>query len=785
MEVVCCGVKEVKTLRVRGMSLFVQVLLVLCGTACCRVHAEDEFAFFESKVRPLLVEHCYECHSVKHGVVESNYNMDTRAGMLAGGDRGIAIVAGKPEQSRFIQAIAYTHDELEMPPSGRLPAEQQAQFRSWIAEGAKMPDGEVTVAESATLDLVRIREHWAFQNVQDQRSGKGDEEIVDYWIRREQRRQGVRMQAEASAGQLVRRLAYALTGLPPEYSDVEKYVQAPNQETYRELSEKYLASPQYGERWARHWLDLVRYTDTTASWLKSTAGAWRYRDWVIEALNSDVPYDRFVKLQFAADAMGDAAPEDVRALGMLGLSPTYWKEPRLAPVVLEAVIAEEWEERIDMVGRTFLGMSLACARCHDHKFDPVSQDDYYALAGVFANTRVLDVPVVSAEQRQAIVNAVGEIRDLDQLIHREQLARTTAKDKSLHDKRIEQANQRIAALKKITEGDVAKVPGVVDASISVIAESADMSKVVYDEQKMVSVALQHRGNPGTKGEIVPRRYLELFDSKGDEFSEGSGRLNLADALFEHSDFLLARVIVNRVWGHHFGQHLVGTPSDFGLQGEEVSHPGLLDALATRLISNDWSLKWLHRTIVESDAFKQGSQFDARYAERDPENKFYWRVQPRRLDVEAWRDSMLAVSGRLDSQVGGAPIPLADSKNNRRTIYAMIKRRELDDVLKMHGFPEPTGHSPKREAVDTPLQQLYALNSEFIWECAVKLVERVGAEESHEELVGEIYRLVYARSPLPVEVAVGIEFLSREGEGTDRLVRYAHTLLISNEFAFVE
>ena len=222
----------------------------------------------------------------------------------------------------------------------------------------------------------------------------------------------------------------------------------PTAEVYEDLTDDYLDDPKYGERWARHWLDLVRYTDTTASWLKSTAGAWRYRDWVIKALNQDVPYDVFVKRQFAADVMADSDAEDMSALGMLGLSPTYWKEPRLAPVVLETVIAEEWEERIDMVGRTFLGLSLACARCHDHKFDPVSQKDYYALAGVFANARILDVPIVSKETRSAVVAAVAEIGDLNRLIQREQLSRSTAKDKTVHDQRIEQANQRIAEVKK-------------------------------------------------------------------------------------------------------------------------------------------------------------------------------------------------------------------------------------------------------------------------------------------------------------------------------------------------
>lgn len=767
------------------VKAFIVLMLGALEWAPMQVRGEDEFSFFESKIRPVLVGHCYECHSVKHGIVEANYNMDTRDGMLAGGDRGIAIIAGNAEASLLFKAIRYTHDDLEMPPSGRLNADTLRAIEDWINGGAVMPEGNETVVVADKLDIETAQNHWAFTDLDDRRAGKSDGEVVDYWIRKKQKSNGVRMQAEADPGKLVRRLSMSLTGLPPQYEDVLRYERNGTPAVYGELLNKYLASPQYGERWARHWLDLVRYTDTTASWLKSTAGAWRYRDWVINSLNEDVGYDRFVKLQFAADTLDSAEADDMAALGMLGLSPTYWKEPRLAPVVLETVIAEEWEERIDMVGRTFLGMSLACARCHDHKFDPVSQKDYYSLAGVFANTRVLDVPILSAERRREVVAATAEIRDLNDLIHRETLARSTAEDKSVHDTRLREAEERIEVLKKITEADVVKVPGVIDASVSVIAESDEMSKVVYEEANMVDVALQHRGNPGAKGEVVARRFLMVFDEEGSEFKRGSGRLDLAEALFKHSEFLVARVIVNRVWGHHFGQHLVSTPSNFGLEGDLPSHPELLDTLARRLIERGWSLKWLHRTILQSNTYKQSSQFHERYVGRDPDNRWYWSVQRRRLDIESWRDSMLKVSGLLDDTLGGKPISLMNPENNRRTIYAEIRRRELDEVLKMHGFPEATGHNPKREKVDTPLQQLYALNSEFIWRCAESLVSNLAGNASEDAIIEELYRVVYQRVPTENEKHLGLRFLHQKDGPEGRLVRYAHALLISNEFAFVE
>ncbi len=753
------------------------------------ISAVADDSFFEAKIRPLLVEHCGECHSAKHGVVESEFNMDSRFTLLGGGDRGVAVIEGNPENSLLIKAIKYDIPDLEMPPDNKLSDGDVQILEQWIKDGARMPEGEIVVNDEEGIDFAEGRKHWAFQPLSDSRPGKTDSELIDYWIRRRQRRNGVKSQQQADPEVLVRRLALSLTGIPPSFEEVEKFRSDPTAEVYEDLLDDYLDDPKYGERWARHWLDLVRYTDTTASWLKSTAGAWRYRDWVIKALNQDVPYDVFVKRQFAADVMADSDAEDMSALGMLGLSPTYWKEPRLAPVVLETVIAEEWEERIDMVGRTFLGLSLACARCHDHKFDPVSQKDYYALAGVFANARILDVPIVSKETRSAIVAAVAEIGDLNRLIQREQLSRSTAKDKTVHDQRIEHANQRIAELKKVTEADVPKVPGIVDASIGVIAESADMSKVVFDEDRMVDVALQHRGNPANKGEVIARRYLSVFDSQGNHFRNGSGRQELATAMFNHSQQLVARVMVNRVWGHHFGQHLVDTPSDFGLQGSDPTHPELLDALALRLIVNNWSLKWLHRIILQSETFQQGSEFDERSALRDPDNLNYWRANRRRLDIEAWRDGMLSVSGLLNPVIGGEPQELSAENNYRRTIYAMVKRRELHDVLKMHGFPEPTGHSPKRVDVDTPLQQLYALNSEFIWKCATHLASGHNFDRGDvtaiEPLIQEIYKQVFMRLPTEVELRIAVDYLSTVEDPFERLPRYIHALLISNEFAFVE
>ena len=770
----------------------IQVAALVCVMLCSCSLAADDNDFFESKIRPLLVQHCYECHSGKVGVVESGFDMDTRAGMLVGGDHGIAIVVGKPEESLLMKALSYRLADLEMPPDGKLPQRATDLIADWIKTGAVMPLGAAVQTEDkspALIDIAAARSHWAFRPLEPVSTRVDRQQRmnpVDRWVLHYQKKNRMRSTGPASPQQLIRRLSFNLTGLAPEWPDVSAFSADPTQSQYSELVSKYLSSPAYGERWARHWLDLVRYTDTTASWLESTAGSFRYRDWVVNAFNDDVPYDRFVKLQFAADLMGDSEPGDVAALGLVGLSPTYWKEPRLAPLVIKAVVAEEWEERIDMVGRTFLGLSLACARCHNHKMDPITQQDYYALAGVFASSRILDIPLVAQVDQAVVRAAIKEAAAIRVKIHRQKVLQEGAKDKTAHAKRIVELQAELKALSVATpQFDAPRVMAVVEDSISVLADGPDLTKVVYTPNHSIDVAVQLRGNPATLGEVVPRRFIELMDPQKTPFSIGSGRLELAESLVSKSEGLLARVIVNRVWRHHFGEGIVDTPSNFGLQGGVPSHPELLETLALGLVENQWSLKWLQRVIVTSETFQQSCSTDEAAISRDPNNRWYGRMNRRQHDIEAWRDSMLQVTGLLDASIGGKPALLSNTDNNRRTLYATIKRRELDEVLKMFGFPEPTAHSPKRDEMNTPLQQLYSLNSEFIWRCADHLASSYTAKQTEEfkPIVSELYRKVYSREAMPQEFDVAIDYL--EKTGSDGLRRYVHALLISNEFAFLD
>jgi hypothetical protein len=373
---------------------------------------QESDRFFESKVRPILARRCYQCHSVKANKVKGELAFDIAARFRAGGDRGAVLVAGKPDESLLMQAVRYADDDLQMPPSKKLPAAEIETLAQWIRSGGVIPD---QASQKVSIDP---RDFWSFQPPRRSALPSVDQvtwpqQRMDWFILRELETRGLTPSSEADRRTFIRRVTFDMLSLPPTYAEVTAFINDKTPQAYERLIDRLLASPHYGERWGRHWLDLARYTDATASWLQSTGQAWLYRDWVVRALNEDRRYDDFVKQQIAADLMPDGDTQDIAALGFIGLSPTYWKELRLAPDVIKVVVAEEWEERIDAFGRTFLGLTVACARCHDHKFDPVTMKDYYALAGVFANTKLADRPLLPVAEAERVVLARAKVATLD------------------------------------------------------------------------------------------------------------------------------------------------------------------------------------------------------------------------------------------------------------------------------------------------------------------------------------------------------------------------------------
>ncbi|MCE9532097.1 MAG: DUF1553 domain-containing protein [Planctomycetes bacterium] len=745
-------------------------------------------AFFEKRVRPIFAQQCYGCHSESGGKVKGELAFDRVDKLLAGGTSGPLVVPGKPDESRLIRAVRYHDSKLKMPPSGALPKHQVDDLIAWVADGAIVPKASA----KTDLSVEAGRKHWAFQPLKSRAAPvvKNKEWVkkpIDAWILLEMEKQGLSPSQPAARRVMLRRLSFDLTGLPPTPAEMEAFAKDDSPNAYSKAVDRLLASPHYGERWGRHWLDLARYCDIGESWVEQKGSAYFYRDWVVQAINADIPYDRFVQMQLAADQLPNSKPGDLAALGFMGLSPNYWKELQLSPSSIKVVVAEEWEERIATLTSTFLGLTVACARCHDHKHDPISNADYYAMAGIINSTRLVDRLMLPEPLATKVRQAQAAIAQLEA-----KLKPLQAK-KPLTDESMKQIADLQAEIKKIQaetpEFNTPMTRAVEDAALEVLP-APNGTKLVYKPEAS-NVMMQMRGNPAAQGPEIPRRFLTVL-SKGEPrpFTQGSGRAQLAKAMVTEAAPLTARVFVNRVWKHHFGRGLSETPSDFGFQGDRPSHPELLDDLTARFVANGWSLKWLHREIVLSTTYQQASNYDESKFQKDPDNRYLWRMNRRRLDAESWRDAMLATTGTLDLTIGGAPLPQGDLTNNRRTLYGTVKRRELNDYLRLHDFPDPTTHTPQRLPTTTPLQQLFALNSPLMLDQSKAFVQRLKKDAPNAEgQVRRAFLLAYGREASDAQVKASLAFLTAgmpNGPIADASwLQFAQAVLGSNEFQFLD
>ncbi|MBL8206937.1 MAG: PSD1 domain-containing protein [Blastocatellia bacterium] len=791
---------------------------------------------FEKKIRPVLVDNCYACHSSKMKKPMGGLVLDTKEGLLKGGVSGAAIVPGKPAESLLMRVMRYGDPMLKMPPAGQLPDAVIADFEQWISAGAPDPRTETVAANAPAkprgIDFDKGRQWWSFQPVKAMtapavRQAAWTRTKIDNFILAKLEQNKLTPSPQADARTLILRAYLDLTGLKPSYEEVEAFAKDKDPRAYERLVDRLLASPRYGERWGRYWLDVARYGENgdTGGNRQAYPYAWRYRDWVIEAMNADVPYDRFIKQQLAADLMPGTSRNDLRALGYLGMAPSEWKEKKLSKELIDNLLLEEWDERVDAVGRGMLGLSVACARCHDHKFDPISQKDYYALAGVFASTspairplREIDAATetkyLAARHRVTELNGLlgfltGE-KTLDQSIAkpkaeacRAEIAALKAEMKTLQAQYPElteavvkigaarenaaanananNANRTPAAAAKRAEEE-AKAPfinAVVDAAMDSDGSYADYTPLTIKPGQARDLPVFGRGNSAAPGEIVPRHFLTVLAKNPNEtFKRGSGRLELAEKILTDAAPLSARVIVNRVWGWHFGKHLVTTPSDFGDRGEKPSHPELLDDLTARFIANGWSLKWLHREIMLSSTYRQASKPRTDAAAIDEENKWLWRMQPRRLDAEAIRDSLLQAAGSLNLEMYGPSQNLDNLENTRRTVYGRIQRGGSSDILRLYDFPNPFQHSPTRNLTITPLQELFVLNSPFIKQLSSALAKAVEAETDPATRVRSLYRKILLRDPSAAESKIALSYLT-----SATLEQFAQVLLATNEEVF--
>jgi mono/diheme cytochrome c family protein len=744
--------------------------------------------FFETRIRPVLAANCTSCHGPDAQM--AGLRLDTKAGFLKGGDGGPIVVPGDAAKSPLIAVLA--HDgKIKMPPSGKLKADEIAAITAWVGMGAPWPEAplsEAAVKEAATGAYAITegqRKFWSFRPVRtpplppvkDRSWAAGS--AIDRFILARLEKEGLKPAPPADRRTLIRRATFDLHGLPPTPAEVDAFLADRSPDAWAKVVDRLLASPRYGERWARHWLDVARYADTKGYVFEEDRRyphAYNYRDWVVRAFNEDLPYDRFVTEQLAADRLplgDDKRP--LAALGFLTVGRRFLNNPH-----------DIIDDRIDVVTRGFLGLTVSCARCHNHKFDPIPTADYYSLYGVFASS-VEPAPQIIAPKAVAdpwrahdakVQAAVSEEQELV-MAQVKRLRERLAKGETLPDpvkdglqNTREEMRPRDNVLPTLEAAFEAGVPDRLKTLRDSLASlrktyppAPERAMTLEDAPQPMTPRIFRRGNPGNPGDEVPRRFLQVLASNGGERPEwknGSGRLELARAIASKNNPLTARVFVNRVWMQHFGAALVRTPSDFGLQGERPTHPDLLDHLAATFMESGWRVKNLHRRILLSNTYRQSSNTSEKSFRRDPENRLVGRMNRRRLEYEALRDSLLWASGRLDTnKIGGpaedlwkAPFP------TRRTLYGFIDRQNLPGVFRTFDFASPDASSPQRFRTTVPQQALFLLNSPFAAEQARFLARRpeVAKKPDDAARVRTLYRLLFHRAPDADEMAVALRFV---------------------------
>ncbi|MFO0014516.1 MAG: PSD1 and planctomycete cytochrome C domain-containing protein [Planctomycetota bacterium] len=796
----------------------------------------EQIQFFEAKIRPVLIEHCYRCHSVDGQSVRGGLVVDNRDAMLAGGESGPAVVPGNLQESILWHAINYR--DYRMPPSGRLPANVIEDFKTWIEMGAPDPRVQVGVVVHSRVspeDIEQAKSFWSFKKPEhrspdpDPRASWARSEI-DRYIASGWKDQGVEPTADCDPETLVRRISFDVIGLPPTPKQRQAFVARSKSDldgAISDLVEELLSSPQFGEKWGRHWLDVARYAESTGKERDVTfPHAWRYRDYVIRSFNEDKPYDRFVMEQVAGDLMPAANDnvwnEHLIATGFLAMGPKSLAEQ--SPRQFQADLVDE---QIDTVSRTVLGLSVGCARCHDHKFDPIPQADYYALAGIFQSTETYFGGSRSQRNRQPsdlIILPVQDREPIQPPLSSEQLKRLkeelAEKEKELVEARRAQrtgggGNNSLlnaALLDQIVSQLSSRI-----ASVDKNGRPISFCMGVQDGDAPRNARILVRGEIDSPAQEVPRGFLQILDHSSSKLpAKGSGRLALAKWLTSRDNPLTARVMVNRIWQNLIGQGIVREPDNFGMSGPQPTHPELLDHLAIEFMDHQWSVKHMVRSIVQSRVYRLSSRCDQERLEADPENKLIARGNVRRLNAEAIRDAMLAVSGQLDTKPpkaspiayfgsvdvgpnGPMAVPLVavnllnpaarenmspeqraermreamrngmrnpninifETPNYHRSVYLPIARNQVPRSLDAFDFAEPSLVIGTREVSHTAEQALYMLNNPFVLELSDALARRlIQQTKDPRERVATAFRLAYGREATSSELETANQFFRK-------------------------
>lgn len=789
------------------------------------VSAED-VKFFETKIRPLLIEKCADCHGAE--TQESELRLDTYAGMISGGKSGPGIIPGKPAESLVMAAINYADSNLQMPPDGKLPNEEIDLLKQWIQKGAPHPEsGSVAsvMPRRGSFDLDEAREYWAFRPVQrpeipQQESGEWGQNPIDAVLLAGLKSQGLTPNPAADKRTLIRRATFDLIGLPPTPADIADFLADTSPDAFEKVIDRLLNSKQYGERWGRHWLDVVRYADSNG--LDENQGfvdAWRYRNYVIDAFNDDMPFDQFLTEQIAGDLL-EQGNDYTRliATGFLTLGPKVLAEKDSAKMEMDII-----DEQIDVIGQAFLGLTIACARCHDHKFDPISTADYYAMAGILKSTKSMQSFSVVAKYNEHILATPEEIQQQADLA-----ARRKTKQGEV-DALVKAANAEL--LKSTGAAAGAKPPA--DAEQKYPEETKTRLAQLQDEVKklddqihplptamgaaegtIADTKIHVRGSHLTLGREVHRGVPEVICGE-EELAIGeneSGRLQLARWLTSRNNPLTARVAANRLWRWHFGQGLVPSTDNFGQLGEPPTHPELLDWLAAELMENGWSIKSLHKQIMLSSTYQMSSELNSSNATIDPDNRLHWRANVQRLEAEEIRDALLFVAGLLNPAKGESVLSVPKwqlvfdhtSKDlttydpYRRSVYLPVIRNNLYDGFSLFDYTSSDVATGSRETSTVAPQALFMMNSDLLLSSSAALVQRLIAEvpDSDEARVTCLYELTLGRAPEHQELQRLLISISEIEQllKADPKIENPHVaawdaacqmVLASNEFMYVE
>ena len=839
---------EMEILNRKAMSLNATPILIFsafCSIAFCAgtwhaVAADpttDQIAFFEAKVRPLLVKHCYECHSADAKKLKGSLLLDSKEGWMAGGDSGEVLEPGKPNDSRLVDSVRYTNRDLQMPPKYKLTEAEIAVLESWVTMGAPDPRTGVKIAKASGIDWEKGRSHWSCQPVTNPSLPNVADTIwtrdsLDRFILSKIESAKLKPSPDADRFALIRRVTLDLSGLTPSISEVIGFVEDPDSDDVAlgKVVDRLLDSSAFGERWGRHWLDVARYADSVGKTRNIPFPyAWRYRNYVIDAFNSDKPYDTFLAEQIAGDLMDATNVKDreekLVATGLFALGSMDLNERDSEQFQLDRI-----DDQMDTLGRATMGLTLGCARCHDHKFDPIGQADYYAMAGIFGSTKTLsgqtsrkggskeyhhpnllarlDMPLSAKKATGKDSNSAAVTRLEERL---REIQSSVKKNEMSKARRNEVRNEVVSIRDQLAKlgGETMSRKKYTSATESneTVDPNAKLAMAVEDGE-VADLALRIRGEPDIKGEAMPRAFPVIFKQVTAPAmpQNSSGRLELSTWLTSRSHPLTARVMVNRIWAHLLGRGLVESVDNFGASGSSPTHPELLDHLATRFMDSGWSVKTVVRSIVMSRTYRLSGQHIAANAAADEGNELYWRANLRRLEVEAIRDSLLAAGATLKTdRPVGAPfdpsimedLAKGDKRKRKggatdiigepiRSVYLPVFRSKLPGMFTAFDFAEPDQVNGQRDVTTVAPQALFMLNNPFVVNVSARVADRILAQKLPDDIARVRFAYAYAlsRYPTEAEIASALTFLSKHADRRSSWAAFAQALYSAAEFRYV-